>query len=112
MANRRPLSTSGNSLTWAGVTPALLKPERIMNKKLLDDGIDYIKKVHNDAILDALCAISTYQDKRIKLLNNGRPILDTTCGDRFVRLDKMRSKVYNSIYEADKIANEIAKLLD
>lgn len=82
-----------------------------MNKKLLDDGIDYIKKVHNQAIYDALTAICIHNDKRIKLLQNGRPILETTCGDRFVRLNEMREQVYHSIYEADKIANEIAKLI-
>lgn len=82
-----------------------------MNKKLLDDGIDYIKKVYNDAIYDALGVIYAHQDKRIKLLINGQPILQTTEGDRFLRLYKMRMKVHKSIEEADKIANEIAKLI-
>lgn len=60
-------------------------------------GTELVMRVRRAVVYEALDRLQEKNEQVEKLLRNGNPILDSTLGDRFMRLYQQRSKLYNQM---------------
>lgn len=68
---------------------------------------DLVKQIRNDLKDEILEDIEKRNEQMRKVLDNGRPILENTLGDRFSRLYDARMKVWKKIFMLDEMWSTI-----